>query len=94
MPSLQTLDFYGNRLTEISVDLAVPNVSHLTLSFNDFTVVRKKELEQFKNVEFLYLQLNNIEEIEAGSFDSMVNLEVLSLARNQIQTVDKNLFKG
>ena len=80
--TLQEVDLYDNRISNISGFDATPNLVTLDLSFN---VIRKIEhLEKLTKLQTLYLVSNKISVIENLNFDSLVYLE---LGDNRIRDI-------
>jgi Leucine-rich repeat (LRR) protein len=94
VPSLQTLQIYGNNLTTLSVNTFanLKNLRTLYLTNNKITTIDSSLFQDLTSLWYIFLSYNKITTIKANTFVNHVELKILDLSHNPLLTIESGAF--
>lgn len=87
---LLRLNLTGASLKSLKSDWFDENssITHLDLSHNELTVIRRRDLRSLRKLNELNLAHNLIEEVETKAFIDVTHLRKLDLRDNRLRTIE------
>ncbi|KAK7868703.1 hypothetical protein R5R35_008229 [Gryllus longicercus] len=70
-----------------------PNTTFLNMAWNHVTIIRERDLDDFKQLQGLVMDHNKLNTIDKKAFHRCPRLTLLRLAHNNLRSLDVDLFK-
>ncbi|KYB28319.1 hypothetical protein TcasGA2_TC032621 [Tribolium castaneum] len=96
MPNLELVDFTGNRIRRIPIDISsiIPKLTTFLLAKNRVRIPKQRPLMKSRTVKTLMLSHNKIRALQMMTFTKLPSLQVLYLDSNYLEFITPMMFRS